>query len=622
VPLFQGDHPVAALNVMTTSEGVRLGEDDRRTLELLAVVLASAVSRAAEFEAKRRQVEALARFEATYTGALAGIMTVDREGRVVDANPAIQQLMGYSADELAGTLAADYVHPDDRDKVLGRYQWMGRRNTSAPPFEYRIETRDGETRWVYSSISFIRDADDRATLAVLMVQDVTKRKAAEEALLAQAELNQHQARHDALTGLANRTLFRERIERAIAAARPGDELVAVLLMDLDRFKEVNDSLGHHAGDELLQELAMRLPSVVRGSDTVARLGGDEFGILLPGVNDASDVLAVVEKLVQALEEPAAVHGLPLVVEGSIGIALYPDDGGDVDTLLRAADVAMYTAKEEKAGFGFFDGSTHQLDLARLTLVGELRRALEKRELVLHYQPQALLADGRVQCVEALLRWNHPERGMIGPDEFIPLAQQTSLIKALTLYVIGEALEQCRSWQQEGLRMPVAVNISTRNLLDVDFPAHVTGLLDAWGLEPDMLQLEITEGAVLSDPVRTMTVLEALARMGLRLAIDDFGTGYSSLAYLTRLPIKEIKIDRSFVMSMETNEDDATIVRSTIELGRNLGLEVVAEGVESETVWNWLRELGCTIAQGYHLSKPLPPDELRDWLRQVQLSVAS
>jgi predicted signal transduction protein with EAL and GGDEF domain len=367
---------------------------------------------------------------------------------------------------------------------------------------------------------------------------------------------------------------------------------------------------------------MRLPRVVRGSDTVARLGGDEFGILLPGVNDAGDVLAVVEKLVQALEEPAAVHGLPLVVEASIGIALYPDDGMDVDTLLRAADVAMYTAKEEKAGFGFFDGSTHQLDLARLTLVGELRRALEKRELVLHYQPQALLADGRIQCSEALLRWNHPERGMIPPDEFVPLAQQTSLIKALTLYVIGEALQQCRTWQQEGLRMPVAVNISTRNLLDVDFPSQVQSLLDAWGLEPDVLQLEITEGAVLADPVRTKSVLEALADMGIRLAIDDFGTGYSSLAYLTRLPIKEIKIDRSFVMSMETNEDDATIVRSTIELGRNLGLEVVAEGVESETVWNWLRELGCTIAQGYHLSRPLPPDELRDWMNEAQLSVAS
>jgi diguanylate cyclase (GGDEF)-like protein/PAS domain S-box-containing protein len=616
VPLFQGDRPVAALNVMTTSETApRLGEDDRRTLELLAVVLASAVSRAAEFEAKRRQVETLARFEATYTGALAGIMTIDPQGSVVDTNPAIQDLMGYSAEEFAGTRAAGYVHPDDREKVMGRYEWMARRGTSSPPFEYRILRKGGDVRWVYSSISFIRDAEDRPTLAILMVQDVTQRKAAEEALLAQSQLNQHQARHDALTGLANRTLFRERIERAIAEVRPGDELMAVLLMDLDRFKEVNDSLGHHAGDELLQELARRLSSALRTSDAIARLGGDEFGVLLTGLHDSGGVIAVVEKLVEALEDPITVQGLPLVVEASIGIALFPDDGTDVETLLRAADVAMYTAKEEKAGYGFFDGNTHQLDLARLTLVGELRRALEKRELVLHYQPQAVLADGRVHRVEALLRWDHPERGRVGPAEFIPLAQQTGLIKPLTLYVIGEALGQCRAWRQDGLELEIAVNVSTRNLLDAEFPSQVLDLLNAWELEPAALQLEITEDAMLADPVRTKLVLERLAGMGVRLAIDDFGTGYSSLAYLKRLPIEEIKIDRSFVIGMEESEDDATIVRSTIDLGRNLGLKVVAEGVETQAVWNRLCELGCTIAQGYFLSHALPADELRDWMLQ-------
>jgi diguanylate cyclase len=301
------------------------------------------------------------------------------------------------------------------------------------------------------------------------------------------------------------------------------------------------------------------------------------------------------------------------VEASIGIALFPDDGLDVETLLRAADVAMYTAKEEMKGFGFFDGSTHQLDLARLTLVGELRRALEKRELVLHYQPQALLGSGEVHSVEALLRWNHPERGLIGPGEFIPLAQQTGLIRPLTMYVIGEAVRQCRVWDHEGLELAVAVNVSTRNLLDVEFPAQVKGLLDAWGLDASRLALEITEDSVLTDPVRTKAILEELAGMGIRLAIDDFGTGYSSLAYLKRLPITEIKIDRSFVMGMSTDEDDATIVRSTIDLGRNLGLEVVAEGVETETVWDTLRELGCTIAQGYFLSRPVPPDELSAWL---------
>jgi diguanylate cyclase (GGDEF)-like protein/PAS domain S-box-containing protein len=623
VPLFHGDRPVAALNVMTVSDGQPLAEDDRRTLELLAVVLASAVSRAAEFDAKRRQVETLARFEATYEGSLAGIMTLDPQGQIVDTNPALQKMMGYGDEEFEGTRAVDYVHPEDREEVLARYRGIARGQTGSIPFEHRILCKGGDILWVNSSVSFVRDSDERPVSASLMVQDVTQRKAAEEALLAQAELNQHQARHDALTGLANRTLFRERIERALASARSGNGLTAVMLMDLDRFKEVNDSLGHHAGDVLLQEVARRLSGVLRTSDAIARLGGDEFGILLPDPRDPSGVTAVVEKLVEALQEPIAVQDLPLVVEASIGIAMYPEDGTDVDTLLRAADVAMYTAKEEKAGFGFFDGNTHQLDLARLTLVGELRRALEKRELVLHYQPQAALADGAVRSVEALLRWNHPERGQIGPDEFIPLAQQTGLIKPLTLYVIGEALRQCRAWQQQGLPLSIAVNVSTRNLLDVEFPAQVQDLLDAWDLEPALLQLEITEDAVLTDPVRTRLILEELAGMGVRLAIDDFGTGYSSLAYLKRLPIRAIKIDRSFVMGMVGDEDDAIIVRSTIDLGRNLGLEVVAEGVETEAVWNRLRELGCTLAQGYLLSRAVPPSELREWLAgRGQLSVAS
>jgi diguanylate cyclase (GGDEF)-like protein/PAS domain S-box-containing protein len=613
VPLFQGHHPVGALNVMTASDGPRLGEDDRRTLELLAVVLGSALSRAAEFDAKRRQVETLARFEATYTSALAGIMTLDTEGRIVDANPALQELMGYTEEEFAGTRAVEYVHEDDREELLAVYRMRARAHDAPTTVEHRILCKDGTVLWVNSSVSFIRDGDKLPVLAVLMVQDISQRKAAERALVAQSELNEHQARHDALTGLANRTLFGTRIEHAIDAARSEGGTAAVMVMDLDRFKEVNDSLGHHAGDELLQEVGRRLSSVLRSSDGVARLGGDEFGILLPNPRDAGAVTAVVEKLVEAMQEPITVQQLPLVVEASIGIALFPDDGLDVDTLLRAADVAMYTAKEEKTGFGLFDGSTHQLDLARLTLVGELRRALEKQELVLHYQPQALLGSGAVRSVEALLRWRHPERGLIGPSEFIPLAQQTGLIRPLTLYVIREALRQCRDWERQGLELGVAVNVSTRNLLDVEFPAQVKGLLEAAEIDAARLELEITEDAVLTDPVRTKAILEELAAMGVRLAIDDFGTGYSSLAYLKRLPIGAIKIDRSFVIGMATDEDDATIVRSTIDLARNLGLEVVAEGVESEPIWVRLRDLGCTVAQGYYLSRPLPPDDLGSWL---------
>jgi diguanylate cyclase len=327
---------------------------------------------------------------------------------------------------------------------------------------------------------------------------------------------------------------------------------------------------------------------------------------------------VIEKVRAALEQPVVVDGLSLPAEGSIGIAMYPRHGRDVDTLLRHADVAMYSAKEEKSGYLFYDNSRSESDPARLTLVSELRRAIEQHELVVYYQPKAVLESGAVRSVEALLRWNHPTRGLVGPDEFIPLAQQTGLIKPLTLYVLEEALGQCRSWQREGMRLGVAVNLSVRNLLDAEFPEQVRRLLDKHGVEPGLLELEITESVVLSDPVRTKRVLDKLSTMGVKLSIDDFGTGYSSLAYLSQLPVDEIKIDRSFVMNMAQCDNDAVIVRSTIDLGRNLGLQVVAEGVETEEAWDVLSQLGCTLAQGYYLSRPVPAAELTQWLRRRPL----
>ena len=614
VPLFEGARAVAALSIMSSAEHDRLGEEERRTLELLAVVLASAVSRAAEFEAKREQVEALARFEATFTGALTGMLMTDLEGRILDANPAVQELLGYDVSELVGRRASEFVHDEDREVV--RADFFGAdEDSESLRLDHRFMRKDGGVRWVDSSVSFVRDAGGARSVAVSMIQDVTQRKQAEAALVAQAELNEHQALHDALTGLANRTLFRDRIDHAVRTARRTDGQVAVMLMDLDRFKEINDSLGHAAGDELLVELGSRLEAALRASDTVARLGGDEFGVLLPDATVPDDVLRVVDRMQAAIEEPVTVSGLPLSLEASIGIALFPDDGEDVETLLQRADVAMYQAKEENAGFAFYDeASCDTHDPGRLTLVGELRRALEERELVLYYQPKAVLSDGGVHSVEALLRWNHPERGLVPPDDFIPLAQQTGLVRPLTLYVIDEALRQCQAWLAEGERLAIAVNLSTRNLLDIHFPTEVQGLLDRWQVDPGLLELEITESTMLADPVRTKQILERLSEMGIRLSIDDFGTGYSSLAYLRGLPVDEIKIDRSFVMAMDRSDDDATIVRSTIDLGRNLGLEVVAEGVETEAIWNHLESLGCTVAQGYYLSRPVPPDDLRDWLR--------
>jgi diguanylate cyclase len=392
-----------------------------------------------------------------------------------------------------------------------------------------------------------------------------------------------------------------------------------MVIDLDRFKDINDSLGHAAGDALLVELSRRLESVLRASDTVARLGGDEFGLLLPDPTVPDDVLIATERVRRAIEGSVVVEGLPLSIEVSIGIALYPDHGEDVDTLLQCADVAMYKAKEEHTAFTFYDKASNQYDTARLTLVGELRRALEQRELTLYYQPQAMLADGAVRSVEALLRWNHPGRGLVSPDDFIPLAQQTGLMKPLTLYVVEEALRQSRAWQEDGLRLSIAVNLSNRNLLDVDFPTQVQDLLEQWKVEPALLALEITESTMLVDPARTKAVLERLSAMGIRLSIDDFGTGYSSLSYLKRVPFDEIKVDRSFVMNMDKDEDDAAIVRSTIDLGRNLGLEVVAEGVESKETWDRLNELGCTAAQGYYLTRPVPASELRTWLEERRRS---
>jgi diguanylate cyclase (GGDEF)-like protein/PAS domain S-box-containing protein len=615
VPLFHGEQAVAAINVMSRSEDDRLDEQDRQTLELLAVVLASAVSRAAEFEAKRDQLEALARFEATFEGALTGMMLIDLDGRIAESNPAMQEMLGYSATELAGRRVSEFVHPGDVEQARASYLEMVESDEATMRLDHRFVRRDGQVLWANASVAVLNDRDDHKSFAIAMVQDVTQRKEAEDALLAQAELNEYQALHDSLTGLANRTLFRDRIDMALKASKRADTRAAVLLLDLDRFKEINDSLGHAAGDALLVEIAERLSNVLRASDTVARLGGDEFGVLLPDPAVPEDILRAVERVREAIERPITVQELPLAVEASIGIAIYPDDGEDVETLLQRADVAMYHAKEESAGWAFARDTAGRRDPARLTLVGELRRALEERELQLYYQPKATLANGEVNAVEALIRWNHPVRGLVPPADFIPLAQQTGIIKPLTLYVLDEALRQCREWLDDGLRLSIAVNLSTRNLLDVEFPIQIQGLLDRWQVEPALLELEITESTMLADPVRTKLILERLSAMGVRLSIDDFGTGYSSLAYLKRLPVDEIKIDRSFVMNMDQDEDDATIVRSTIDLGRNLGLEVVAEGVETEAIWDQLDNLGCTVAQGYYLSRPVPAEDLRAWVME-------
>ena len=425
---------------------------------------------------------------------------------------------------------------------------------------------------------------------------------------------EHQALHDSLTGLPNRALFHDAVDEALAHTAAGTAS-AVMLIDLDRFKEINDTLGHHIGDLLLKEVGPRLRQSLRDHDLIARLGGDEFAIFLADV-DEELAASVAQRALAGLGDPFTVEDLALHVDASIGIAVSPEHGDDVATLLQRADVAMYAAKDDHAGFAVYSRERDPYSRRRLTMLSELRGAVERRELVLHYQPKADLRNRKVTDVEALVRWDHPTLGMVPPYEFVPLAERSGLIGPLTEYVLREAIGQVAQWRREGVELRASVNLSVHNLMDTELPALVEEILVSEGVDASMLELEITETTVMSDPVRALRVLQPLSDMGVRLSIDDFGTGYSSLAYLRQLPIREIKIDRSFVANVATNENDAIIVRSTIELARNLGKEIVAEGVETLEALELLEGLGCDYVQGYYLSRPVPADELLAKLVEV------
>jgi diguanylate cyclase (GGDEF)-like protein len=434
----------------------------------------------------------------------------------------------------------------------------------------------------------------------------------------QVQEMEHQAFHDPLTGLANRALFRDRVEQAIRAAKRDGSTVAVMVMDLDRFKEVNDTFGHQSGDVLLTEVAANLSGPLRDSDTVARLGGDEFAILAPAVAGPVGAVAIAERSVFELQRPHNVSGVEIDVAASVGVALFPHHGDDVDALLRCADIALYVSKASGSPSLYaLEHDHHSVD--RLALGAQLRRAIQEKEITLHYQPKADFKTGNISSVEALVRWEHPERGLLNPAAFIPVAEHTGLIRPLTSYVLDCALEQWRRWYDQGIELTVAVNITGRDLFDLRFAYEVKDLLLKWKARPSCLELEITEDTVLVDPIRAHSILATLHEFGVRLAIDDFGTGNSSLVQLKRLPVEVLKIDRSFVMHMLADENDEAIVRSTIELAHNLGLEVVAEGVESAQIWNRLRMMGCDIGQGYYLSGPLPPDRLGALLSRLPRS---
>jgi len=384
------------------------------------------------------------------------------------------------------------------------------------------------------------------------------------------------------------------------------------VMDLDRFKEVNDTFGHHTGDLLLEQLGQRLGAVLRSSDTIARLGGDEFAVLLPTAT-FEDARLIADRLLQVLEEPFVLGSLQLEIDASIGIALSPDHGQDADTLLRRADVAMYVAKRNNTGHALYTADQDEHSPMRLAMVGELRRAIEQNELSLHFQPKVDLESGEVTCAEALVRWDHPRHGMLSPDIFVPIAEQTGLIRPLARWVLDAALRQCNRWRRDGLDLSVAVNLSMRNLHDPEVVDMIRQLLLRWGIPASSLVIEITESSLMADAARAMDVLGRLRAMGVSVSIDDFGAGYSSLAYLKRLPVDELKIDKSFVAHIASDDNDAAIVRSTIGLAHALGLSVVAEGIEDQETLEFLSKLGCDVAQGYFISRPLPVVALGDWL---------
>ena len=437
-------------------------------------------------------------------------------------------------------------------------------------------------------------------------------EATNELAAKQAE-NEHQALHDSLTGLPNRMLFQQRLAAAIDDARERNGRIAVMLMDLDHFKEVNDTLGHHFGDQLLKQIGPRLSTVLRDHDIMARLGGDEFGVLLPELPEDEVAFSIARRLLEELQEPVSVEGLALDVSGSLGIAIFPTQSRDAESLLRRADVAMYAAKEAGGGYEVYTPEMDQHNPSRLTLVSQVRPAIERGEFEMYFQPKVRLSDGRVAGAEALIRWNHPERGMVSPDEFIPLVEKTVLLSPLTTYVMESVMRQWRVWADDGTPIPIAINLSPRSLLDRQLPEQVAALLERFAMPPAYLRLELTENFLMADSGRSNAVLQELARTGLSLSIDDFGTGYSSLSHLKALPIDEIKIDRSFVMDMNDDGNDFMIVRATVDLGKNLGLRVVAEGVEDRETFDRLAAFGCDEAQGYYISRPMPLDEFGRWL---------
>ncbi len=572
----------------------------RRLLEAIGSQIGLGIQKAHLSEERTRLVAIL---EATTDP----VSIADAAGRVQYSNAAARRLFGIDHDREGTSFRLGDHSPQWARELLNRKAIPAALRNGLWRGELAYEDPEGREIPVSQVIIAHAGADGRTGFISTIARDVTEQKRTEEVL-------KYQALHDSLTGLPNRTLLRERLCQALAEARRQGQLVALLVMDLDRFKEVNDTFGHPSGDLLLEQVTRRMSATVREHETMARLGGDEFALVLHSLPTEEAAAAVATRILSSFEQPFVVEGHELGVGISIGIALSPRHTDDPDVLLRLADVAMYIAKREGLGFAFYSTEQDQHNAQRAALLGELRRALEANELELHYQPKVLISSGRITGFEALLRWQHRQRGLLVPSDFLTLAEQSGLMGSIGQWVLRRAVDDCRGWNNRGLELPVAVNLSPQNLRDLRLPHLVASLLGKARLPAARLEIEITESAIMSDQPDVLDVLTQLHDMGVHITIDDFGTGYSSLVYLRRLPVDAIKIDCTFVTGMVKDENDSAIVRSTIDLGHNLGLEVVAEGVEDEAIWTSLDDLGCDVAQGYGISRPMRAIHLPRWAR--------
>ena len=563
---------------------------------------------------RKRAEESLRKTEEKYfrifNEAVVGIFQTTPDGRYLSVNPELARIYGYDspAELMANRTDIAYqvfVDPSERELFKRQVEEKG----GVHNFEYQIYRKDGAKMWVLENARAVRDSSGATLYYEGTVANISDRKVAEERV-------QYLAYYDALTGLPNRALLEDRLSKALASARRQKDKVALLFLDLDRFKNVNDSLGHLVGDLLLQDVAERLKRWSREQDTVARLAGDEFLIVLTDVKDIPDAAVAAERLMDAMTAEFVVQGHSFDISCSLGISIFPEHGADGETLIKHADTAMYCAKEYgRNNFQFFTADMNAQGVERLTLESSLRLALGKQELFLVYQPQLDIGTGRITGLEALLRWQHPELGLVPPDKFIRIAENSGLIMPIGEWVLRTACSQARKWQDEGLpAVPVAVNVSAVQFRQEGFCELIRRVLRETGLAPQYLELELTESLLLTSADVTLSVLQELRALGLKLAIDDFGTGYSSFSYLRQFRVSKLKIDRSFVRDIAVDPDDAAIAAAIISMAKSLHLKVIAEGVEDEAQMSFLRAHQCDEIQGYYFSKPLAVDKVADKLR--------